>query len=169
MWEAHCKLTNAKFLDDIYLAYDCSGATNVIGTRSVSEQPWNPMQNNLTKDQQSRSLASSEFSETQEASLILEIAHAQHDIHCAQTTLMECIVWEHEKIANLHRFKAKQMQDSVDCSDLNIGWINATFNNYGRSQSSVPLHDMTTMSTSLPLKAPDADSKLYFAFLVFES
>ena len=101
--------------------------------------------------------------------LILEIVCAQHDVHRVQKMLVECVVREHKKIANLHHFKVKKMQNSVNCLDLGIRWINATFNNHGRSQLSGPLHDISTMSTSLPLKAPDADSKLYFALVVFES
>ena len=94
--------------------------------------------------------------ETQEASLILDIVHAQRDVHHAEKILAECVVWEHEKIANLHRFKANQVQDTVDDSDLDIRWINAVFNNHGRSQPTPPLH----LSTSLQ-KVPDADGKLH--------
>ena len=67
---------------------------------------------------------------------MLEIVCAQRDVHRAEKTLAECVIWEHEKIANLHCFKAKQMQDSVHHLDLDIGWINATFRNHGRSQPS---------------------------------
>ena len=67
---------------------------------------------------------------------MLKIVRAQCDIHCAEKMLAECVIREHEKIVNLHRFKAKQMQDSVHHLDLDIGWINATFRNHGQSQPS---------------------------------
>jgi len=58
--------------------------------------------------------------------------------------LAECLIHEHKKTANLHHFKAKQKQDSIDNKDLDIGWIKATFNNHGQSQEGIPL------STPLP-------------------
>ena len=51
---------------------------------------------------------------------MLKIVHAQHDVHHAERALAECVIQEHKKIANLHRFKSKQMQDSVHHLDLNI-------------------------------------------------
>ena len=69
---------------------------------------------------------------------------------------MECVVQEHEKIANLHHFKAKQVQNTVDDSDLDIGWINVVFNNHGRSQPTPPLHLLTSSQ-----KVPDADGELH--------
>ena len=77
---------------------------------------------------------------------MLEIVRAQRDVHRAEKTLAECVIREHEKIANLHRFKSKQMQDSVHHLDLNIGWINATFNNYGR-QPSISSRTTSTQQT----------------------
>ncbi|KAI5992234.1 hypothetical protein EDD15DRAFT_2197243 [Pisolithus albus] len=74
--------------------------------------------------------------------------------------LAECLVREHEKIANLHRFKANQRQDSIDNSDLNVGWIKAVFNNHDRSQLSdyayltLPPHhkkDRTQMCRNSPM------------------
>lgn len=70
--------------------------------------------------------------ENQEALLVLEIARAQRDVHHAEKALAECVVRQHEKIADLHRFKAVRMQDTVDDKDLNIGWINALFSNHSR-------------------------------------
>ena len=67
---------------------------------------------------------------------MLEIVCAQRDVHRAEKMLAECVTREHEKIANLHRFKAKQMHDSAHHLDLDIGWINATFRNHGQSQPS---------------------------------
>ena len=90
--------------------------------------------------------------------MILDIVRAQWDVHRAEKMLAECVVREHEKIADLHRFKAEQMQDSVNNSDLDIGWIHAVFNNHGRNQVSVPLHVPTS---SFPQKMPDANGKLY--------
>ncbi|KIM50942.1 hypothetical protein SCLCIDRAFT_33876 [Scleroderma citrinum Foug A] len=68
--------------------------------------------------------------ENEEALLVLEVVHAQWEVHRAEKSLTECIVQEHEKIANLHHFKAQQMQDSIDQMDLNVGWINVTFINH---------------------------------------
>ncbi|KAI5994687.1 hypothetical protein EDD15DRAFT_2195840 [Pisolithus albus] len=93
--------------------------------------------------------------ETQEASLVLKIVCAQREVHHAEKLLAECLVREHEKIANLHRFKANQRQDSIDNSDLNVGWIKAVFNNHDRSQLSIPLCISDTPSP--PRKGPDAN------------
>ncbi|KAI5995119.1 hypothetical protein EDD15DRAFT_2195742 [Pisolithus albus] len=92
--------------------------------------------------------------ETQEASLVLKIIRAQREVHRAEKLLAECLVQEHEKIANLHRFKAKQGQDSIDNSDLSIGWIKAVFNNHGQIQPSAPL---CTSIPSSPQPTPDMD------------
>ena len=88
-----------------------------------------------------------EAEEVEEASLVLEIVCAQHDVHRAEKMLTDCVTWEHEKIANLHCFKAKWKQDSVHHLDLNIGWINATFNNHGRSQPGTSLCTTSTQQT----------------------
>ena len=88
--------------------------------------------------------------------MILNIVRAQHDVHRVEKILAECVVQEHEKIVNLHCFKANQVQDTVDDSDLDIGWINMVFNNHGRSQPTPPLHSSTSLQ-----KVPDADSKLH--------
>ncbi|KAI6000002.1 hypothetical protein EDD15DRAFT_2193489 [Pisolithus albus] len=93
--------------------------------------------------------------ETQEASLVLEIVCARREVHRTEKLLAECLVREHEKIANLHRFKANQRQDSIDNSDLNVGWIKAVFNNHDRSQLSVPLRISDTPSP--PRKGLDAN------------
>ena len=69
--------------------------------------------------------------EDEEALLVLEIVRAQCEVHHAEKLLADCVVLEHKKRANLHRFKAQQMQDSVDQMDLDVGWINATFINHG--------------------------------------
>ena len=69
--------------------------------------------------------------EVEEVSLVLKIVLAQCDVHHVEKTLTDCVTREHEKITNLHHFKAKRKQDSVHHLDLNIGWINATFNNHG--------------------------------------
>lgn len=63
---------------------------------------------------------------------MLEIARAQRDVHHAERVLAECMVQEHKRVADLHRFKAQQKQESLDCKDLSIGWINALFGDYGR-------------------------------------
>ena len=65
---------------------------------------------------------------------MLDIVYAQREVHRAERLLAECLVWEHEKIADLHHFKAMQRQGSIDTLDLDIGWIRVTFNNHGRSQ-----------------------------------
>ncbi|KIM61193.1 hypothetical protein SCLCIDRAFT_26007 [Scleroderma citrinum Foug A] len=88
-----------------------------------------------------------EAEEVEEASLVLEIVRAQCDVHRAEKMLADCVTREHEKIANLHRFKAKWKQDSVHHLDLNIGWINATFNNHGRSQPGASLCTTLTQQT----------------------
>jgi len=88
--------------------------------------------------------------------LILDIVHAQCDVHRAEKILAECIVREDEKIVNLHHFKANQVQDTVDNLDLDIGWINAVFNNHGRSQPTPPLRSSTSLQ-----KVPDTDGKLH--------
>jgi len=50
------------------------------------------------------------------------------EVHRAEKLLADCVVLEHKKRANLHRFKAQQMQDSVDQMDLNVRWINVVVN-----------------------------------------
>ena len=35
--------------------------------------------------------------EAKEASLVLEIVHAQCDVHCVEKMLAECVIWEHKK------------------------------------------------------------------------
>ena len=87
-----------------------------------------------SENQPKSSAEPAEAEEVKEASLVLEIVHAQRDVHHAEKMLADCVTWEHEKIANLHHFKAKWKQDSVHHLDLNIGWINATFNNHGQRQ-----------------------------------
>jgi len=95
--------------------------------------------------------------------LVLTIIYAQCEVHRAEKLLAECLIQEHEKIADLHRFKAKERQGSVDNLDLDIGWIRAAFNNHGRSQSSALLPISTPSS---PQEVPDEHGKS-FAFLVF--
>ena len=87
---------------------------------------------------------------------MLEVVCAQREVCRAEQLLAECLVREHEKTANLHRFKAKQKQCSVDNKDLDVGWIKATFNNHGRSQESASL------STLLPpQKVPGTDGMVF--------
>ncbi|KIM62384.1 hypothetical protein SCLCIDRAFT_25114 [Scleroderma citrinum Foug A] len=96
--------------------------------------------------------------ENEEALLVLEVVHAQQEVHHAEKSLAECIVWEHEKIANLHCFKAWQMQDSVDQMDLDVRWINATFINHSRSHPSVvPVSTSALSQTVLGSDYPAAD------------
>ena len=95
--------------------------------------------------------------ETKEASLVLDIVYAQREVHRAERLLAECLIRGHEKIADLHRFKAMQRQGSIDTLDLDIGWIRATFNNHGRSQSSPPL---STSTLPLLQKVPDECGRL---------
>ena len=91
----------------------------------------------------------SESTENEEASLILEIVHAQHEVHRAEKLLADCVVQEYEKRANLHCFKAQWMQNSVDQMDLNVGWINASVINHGRSRPSVALPSTSTFSKTV--------------------
>ena len=87
--------------------------------------------------------------ENEEASLVLEIVRAQREVHRAEKLLAECVVQEHEKIAKLHRFKALRMQNSVDQLDLDVGWINATFINHGRSCPSLAPPSASTLSQTM--------------------
>jgi len=75
--------------------------------------------------------------------LVLDIVYVQREVHRAERLLAECLVREHEKIADLHRFKAMQRQGSINILDLDIGWIRVAFNNHGQSQSSGPLSTST--------------------------
>ena len=91
----------------------------------------------------------SEAAENEEASLILEIVHAQREVHRAEKLLVDCVVREYKKRANLHRFKAQRMQNSVDQMDLDVGWINASFINHGRSHPSVAPPSTSTFSKTM--------------------
>ena len=129
------------FLEQVYMAYNdkVSG-----GPHNVSKELLSTL-NHLTS--RSKSLTA-ESVENEEASLVLEVVCAQREVHRAEKSLAECIVQEHEKIANLHRFKARRMQDSVDQMDLDVGWINATFINHSRSHpSAVPVSASTLSQT----------------------
>ena len=95
--------------------------------------------------------------ETKKASLVLDIVYAQREVHHVERLLAKCLIREHEKIADLHRFKAMQRQGSIDTLDLDIGWIRAIFDNHGQSQSSPPL---STFTLPLPQKVLDENGRL---------
>lgn len=66
--------------------------------------------------------------------MVLDVVRAQRDVHRAEKILADCMVKEHERVANLNRFKSQRLQKHLDEKDLDVGWINAVFGNYGRSQ-----------------------------------
>lgn len=80
----------------------------------------------------------SENLENEEAGLVLEVVRAQRDVHRAQKILADCTVKEHERVADLNRFKAQKLQRYLDEKDLDVGWINAVFGSYGRLQPILP-------------------------------
>ena len=130
------------FLEQVYMAYNDKVSS---GPHDVSKELLSTL-NHLTS--RSKSLTAKSV-ENEEALLVLEVVHAQQEVHHAEKSLAECIVWEHEKIANLHCFKAWQMQDSVDQMDLDVGWINATFINHSRSHLSVVPVSTSTLSQTV--------------------
>ena len=91
----------------------------------------------------------SEPTENEEASLILEIVHAQCEVHCVEKLLVDYMVQEYEKRANLHRFKAQRMQNSVDQMDLDVRWIDVSFINHSQSCPSVALPSTSTFSKTM--------------------
>lgn len=101
----------------------------------------------------------SEAVENQEATLVLEIARAQRDVHHAERELAECMVREHEKIADLHRFKARRKQGCLDDKDLDIGWLHAVFSNYGRAR---PLPAAQSLPASFVPKKSEANGESFF-------
>lgn len=71
--------------------------------------------------------------------MVLEIVRAQREVSRAQRVLADCKVREHEKIVQLHRFKAQQSQNITDVKDLDIGNIIALFRTHGQLPPIPPL------------------------------
>ena len=142
--EGQCHEIDCTFLDEIYMGYSHRHPQ----MHDVSKLYFWRIINQFTGIQ---------AVETQEASLVLEVVCAQREVCHAEQLLAECLVCEHKKTANLHHFKAKQKQRSVNNKDLDIGWIKAAFNNHSQSQESASLP-----TPSLPQKVPGTNGTMFY-------
>jgi hypothetical protein len=65
----------------------------------------------------------SEELDNQEANLLLEIAREKRKVCHVQRQLADCVLREHQKIADLYHFKAEKAEGQLDYSELDVGWM----------------------------------------------
>ncbi|KAG1807239.1 hypothetical protein EV424DRAFT_1427933, partial [Suillus variegatus] len=66
-----------------------------------------------------------------EVNLVLDLARARRDVFNAEKALANCVVREHEVMANLSKHKSDISKQKLAKADVGIGHMRITFQKYG--------------------------------------
>ncbi|KAG1849727.1 hypothetical protein F4604DRAFT_1934745 [Suillus subluteus] len=62
-----------------------------------------------------------------EENLIMDLARARQDVFRAEKMLADCVVQEHEILANLHKYQSNILKKKLDKADIGLGYMHITF------------------------------------------
>ncbi|KAG0698461.1 hypothetical protein DFH29DRAFT_1002835 [Suillus ampliporus] len=68
-----------------------------------------------------------------EANLVMDLARARRDVFNAEKALADCVVREHEVMANLSKHKSNISKQKLAKADVGIGHMRIAFKKYGFS------------------------------------
>ncbi|KAG2134509.1 hypothetical protein DEU56DRAFT_913697 [Suillus clintonianus] len=75
-----------------------------------------------------------------EANLLMELARARREILRAEKSLADCMVREHEVLADLSKFKSSISERRLDMADIGLGRMRVAFRNHGLFHNALPHH-----------------------------
>ncbi|KAG2080577.1 uncharacterized protein F5147DRAFT_784188 [Suillus discolor] len=73
-----------------------------------------------------------------EADLLMELARARQEVFRAEKSLANCVVREHEVLANLSKFKSSISKRKLDKADVGLGYMRIAFKKHGLSHQALP-------------------------------
>ena len=79
----------------------------------------------------------------------MELARAKRDIFRAEKSLADCIIREHEVMANLSKFKSSVSEQKLDKADVGLGYMRIAFKRHGLSHHA-PVYTPTHGKSAKP-------------------
>jgi hypothetical protein len=79
----------------------------------------------------------------------MELARAKRDVFRAEKSLADCVVREHEVMANLSKFKSSVSEQKLDKVDVGLGYMRIAFKRHGLSHHT-PVYTPTHGKSAKP-------------------